>query len=94
MNIAPAQIDEALQSHPGVEEAATIGKPDMMLGESIKSFIVLKKGMVLDTSLLKAYCMEQLGHFKTPSEFEFVNELPKGPSGKLLKRKLREIIET
>ncbi len=94
VNIAPAQIDEALQSHPGVEEAATIGKPDMMLGESIKSFIVLKKGMVLDTSLLKAYCMEQLGHFKTPSEFEFVNELPKGPSGKLLKRKLREIIET
>lgn len=90
VNIAPAQIDEVLQSHPGVEEVATIGKPDIMLGESIKSFIVLKNGANLDSKQLMAYCTEQLGDFKTPSEFEFIAELPKGPSGKILKRELRE----
>jgi len=90
VNIVPSQIDEVLMSHEAVKEAATIGKPDMFLGETIKSYIVIKDGKDPDEGPLRARCREKLGDFKTPSFFEFVAELPKGPSGKVLKRILRE----
>ena len=90
VNILPSQIDEVLQSHPEIEEVATISIPDMILGENIKCYIVLKTKKTLDPKKLKSYCREYLGDLKTPSEFEFVASLPKGPSGKILKRELRE----
>ncbi len=90
VNIVPSQIEEALLSHPGVAEAAVIGKPDMLLGEAIKCYIVLKAGSSTDKETLKAHCKERIGAFKTPSEIEFTDELPKGPSGKVQKRLLRE----
>ena len=90
INIVPSQIDEVLLSHPGVQDAATVGKPDMFLGEVIKSYVVLKDASVVDIKELKAHCKKSLGEFKSPSEIEFVGELPKGPSGKILRRKLRE----
>ncbi len=90
INIAPSQIDEILVAHPAIEEVATIGKPDLLLGETIKSFLIPKQGQTVDLKELQAYCKEKLGDFKTPSEFEIVKELPKGSSGKILKRALRE----
>lgn len=90
VNIVPSQIDEVLLSHKSIKEAATIGKPDMFLGETIKSFIVLKEGYKTETDEIKQYCRDRLGDFKTPTYFEFINDLPKGPSGKILKRKLKE----
>lgn len=90
VNIVPSQIDEILLLHEGVEDAATIGKPDMFLGETIKSFVILKNARSIDVEELKAHCRKLLGDFKIPSEIEFVQELPKGPSGKVLRRKLRE----
>jgi len=90
VNIVPSQIDEVLLSHKSIKEAATIGRPDMFLGETIKSFIVLKEGYKTETEEIKQYCRDRLGDFKTPSYFEFINDLPKGPSGKILKRKLKE----
>ena len=86
----PSQIDEVLLSHEGVNESATIGIPHMLLGETIKSYIVLEDGKIVDGKILQAYCKKCLGDFKTPSEFEFVENLPKGPSGKILKRELRQ----
>lgn len=90
VNIVPSQIDEIILTHESVEEVATVGKPDLFLGETIKSYVVLKQGKNIDTKSLRAYCKERLGDFKTPSEFEFIDEIPKGPSGKILKRELRQ----
>ena len=91
VNIVPSQIEEVLQSHPVVREAAVIGKPDMLLGETIKCYLVSKNGSKPDIKELKLYCKEKLGDFKTPAEFEVVESLPKGPSGKILKRALRSL---
>jgi len=89
VNIVPSQIEELLQSHPIVKEIAVVGIPDMLFGENIKCYVVLKDKNVPDVKELKSFCMKKLGEFKTPSEFEFVENLPKGPSGKILKRELR-----
>ena len=89
INISPSQIDELLQTHPSVKEVATVGKPDPYLGEIIKSFIILKENSSVDKKELLLFCKAELGDFKTPSEIEFVESLPKGPSGKILKRELR-----
>ncbi len=90
VNIVPSQIDEALLTHDCVQDAATIGKPDMFLGEVIKSYVVLKGSKIVDQKELKAHCKNLLGDFKTPAVVEFVDALPKGPSGKVLRRKLRD----
>ena len=90
VNISPSQIDELLQSHPSVKEVATVGKPDPFMGEVIKSFIILMENSTVDKKELLLFCKGELGDFKTPSEIQFVESLPKGPSGKILKRKLRE----
>ena len=92
INIAPSQIDEQLQTHPSVKEVATVGKPDPYLGEIIKSFIILIENSTVDKKELLLFCKAELGDFKTHSEIEFVESLPKGPSGKILKRELREKI--
>ena len=90
INISPSQIDAQLQTHPSVKEAATVGEPDPYLGETIKSFIILKENSSVDKKELLLFCKAELGDFKTPSKIQFVESLPKGPSGKILKRKLRE----
>ena len=82
VNILPSQIDEVLQSHPSVIEAATIGKADIFFGETIKSFVTLKEGDNISKIDLASFCKSTLGDFKTPSEIEFIKEMPKGPSGK------------
>lgn len=91
VNIVPSQIEEVVLSHPAVAEAAVVGKPDMLLGETIKCYIVLKEGHHPNKEDLKAYCKEKLGPYKTPSEIMFIDSLPKGPSGKIQKRELREM---
>lgn len=89
-NIAPNLIDEVLLKHPAVTEVASVGKPDILLGEVIKSYIVLASGQEVTEKELKDYCKEELGEFKSPSEIEFVDSIPKGPSGKILKRELKQ----
>ena len=89
INIVPSQIEDVLQSHVTVKEVAVIGKPDMLLGETIICFLVTKNGSKPDFEELKSFCRNKLGDLKTPSEFKFVMSLPKGPSGKILKRELR-----
>ena len=90
VNIFPGEIDEAIFAHPCVKEVATVGVSDNYLGERIKSFIVLKQGVVLKEEEIRRFCLEKLGDFKCPNEFVFLDEIPKGPSGKLLRRLLKE----
>ena len=83
MNIAPRQIDEVLESHPAVLEAAAVGVPDRHMGEDVIAFAVLRAGMKADEREMLAFCESRLGHFKTPTRIHFVPDLPKGPSGKV-----------
>ena len=90
MNIAPKQIDEVLETHPAVSEAAAVGVPDRYLGEDVVAFAVLRNGMSCDERELRALCEKHLGHFKAPTRIHFVKDLPKGPSGKVQRLKLEE----
>lgn len=87
-NIAPREIDEALLKHPAVLEAAAVGVPDEHYGQEIFAGIVLKPGSHCSEDDLRAFCERELGPFKTPRSFRFLNELPKGPSGKVQRLKL------
>jgi amino acid adenylation domain-containing protein len=88
VNIAPRQIDDVLESHPAVVEAAAVGVPDRYFGEDAVAFVVLRSGVAADEKELLAYCESRLGHFKTPSRIHFLKELPKGPSGKVQRLRL------
>ncbi|MSQ55439.1 MAG: long-chain fatty acid--CoA ligase [Betaproteobacteria bacterium] len=90
-NIAPREIDEALLRHPAVLEAAAVGVPDANYGQDILACVVVKQGERLAEPELRAFCVAELGRYKTPRDFRFVNELPKGPSGKIQRLKLAEL---
>jgi long-chain acyl-CoA synthetase len=90
-NIAPREIDEALLRHPGVFDAAAVGVPDPAYGQEIVAFVVAREAHwtgAPDAEELRAHCLRELGRYKTPKEFYFVSELPRGPSGKVQRLKL------
>jgi len=91
-NIAPREIDEALYRHPAVLEAAAVGIPDKDYGEEILACVALKPGYVIEEQDLRAHCLDHLGKFKTPKIIRFLDELPKGPSGKIQRLKLRDLV--
>jgi amino acid adenylation domain-containing protein len=88
VNIAPRQIDDVLESHPAVLEAAAVGVPDHHLGEDVVAFVVLRAGAAVSERELLAFCESRLGHFKTPTRIHFAGDLPKGPSGKMQRLRL------
>jgi acyl-CoA synthetase (AMP-forming)/AMP-acid ligase II len=90
LNIYPREIEDILFEHPAVLEAAVIGIPDDKWGESVKALVVLKPGAQCDEDELINHCKAQLGSYKKPKSIEFVDSLPRNPSGKVLKRVLRE----
>jgi acyl-CoA synthetase (AMP-forming)/AMP-acid ligase II len=87
-NIAPREIDEALLAHPAVLEAAAVGIPDDNYGQDILVAVVLKPGAQASEATLREHCIRRLGKYKTPKTFRFVDELPKGASGKVQRLKL------
>jgi long-chain acyl-CoA synthetase len=87
-NIYPREIDEVLYQHPHVKDAATVGVPDQLYGEEVKSFIVLREGEHATEQQLLEFCKKRLADFKCPKSIEFIEDIPKGPTGKLLKREL------
>ena len=93
MNIAPKQIDEILEAHPAVLEAAAVGIPDRYVGEDVVAFVVLRDKMTCSERELLAFCEGRLGHFKTPTRIYFAKDLPKGPSGKVQRLRLTEDAE-
>ena len=88
-NVYPREIEEVLFAHPAVAEAAVIGRPDERLGEEVVAVLVLKPGAQADPDDIIAYCRERLAAYKYPREVIIVADLPKGPTGKILKRELR-----
>jgi long-chain acyl-CoA synthetase len=87
-NIYPREIDNVLFEHPKVLEVATVSIPDEFYGEDVKSFVVLKKGEIATAEEILSFCRERLADFKCPKTVEFLLEIPKGPTGKLLRREL------
>jgi long-chain acyl-CoA synthetase len=90
VNIYPREIEETLYRHPAVLDVAVFGVPDEHWGEAIKAVVELKKGARADAGALADYCKQHLAAYKCPRSFEFVEELPRDPNGKVLKRKLRD----
>lgn len=88
VNIAPKQIDEVLEAHPAVLEAAAVGVADRYVGEDVVAFVVLRAAASCDERELLRFCESRLGSFKTPAHIYFVKELPKGPSGKVQRLRL------
>ena len=89
-NVSPREVEEVLYTHPAILEAAVIGIPDEHYGEEVKAFIVLKPHHHLTAAEVIAYCKVHLAAFKYPRIVEFALSLPKGPTGKILKKELRE----
>ena len=89
-NIYPREVEDALYEHPAVAEAAVIGIPDEKFGETVKAVVVLKEGAEATGDELVAFCRERLAGYKQPRSVDFITELPRNPSGKVLKRELRE----
>jgi acyl-CoA synthetase (AMP-forming)/AMP-acid ligase II len=88
-NIAPAEVESILQSHPAVEEAAVIGVPDLEWGQRVAAFVVLRPDTQATAEQLGEFCRERLASFKKPEIVRFLPELPKNPMGKILRRELR-----
>jgi acyl-CoA synthetase (AMP-forming)/AMP-acid ligase II len=88
--VFPAEVEEAIHKHPSVKEAAVIGTPDSLRGESVRAFVVLKEPGSVSEKDLRQFCREHLAHFKLPSDFSFVDNLPKTASGKIDKVVLKQ----
>jgi long-chain acyl-CoA synthetase len=90
-NIYPREIDEVLYQHAAVAAAATIGVPDPLYGEEVAAFVVLKDGLKVSEEELISYCTARLADYKCPKSVRIVKDIPKGPTGKLLKRELAKV---
>ena len=88
-NVYPREVEEVLYAHPAIAECAVIGVPDQALGEEVKAVIVLKQGQSLTEDEIRAYCRERIAANKYPRIYEFMDELPKNATGKILKRVLK-----
>ena len=89
-NVYPTEIENALFEHDAVADAAVIGIPSEQWGESVMAFLVLKDGHEVDADELIEFCRPRLAGFKIPRRIEFLDEVPRNASGKVLKKDLRE----
>ena len=88
--VSPEEVEQVLHSHPDIDEAAIIGVPDLDWGERVRAIVVEKPGCTVDESEVIEFCRAKLSSFKKPESVVVVDELPRNPLGKVLKRVLRE----
>jgi len=89
-NIYPAEVENAIMAHPAVADCAVIGVPDEKWGEAVKGIVVLKQGMTATAEDIIAFCRSRIAGYKVPKSIDFVDSIPRNPSGKVLRRELRE----
>ena len=87
-NVFPSEVEELLSAHEAISEAAAIGVDDQEFGQRLKVFVVLRSGFTLDEQAVKEHVRSNLARYKVPRDVVFVDELPRNPSGKVLKREL------
>lgn len=90
VNVYPAEVEGVLEHHPDVAEVAVVGVPDREWGERVRAFVVLKAGSTVDEGDLKTFARERLAGPKVPRDYVFLDSLPRNPTGKVLKRELRD----
>ncbi|MEY2437810.1 MAG: long-chain acyl-CoA synthetase [Acidimicrobiaceae bacterium] len=88
-NVFPAEVEEVLLEHPGIESVAVVGVPHPYSGEAVKAYVVVKPGRSLEEDDVIAFAADRLARYKCPDKVMFVDELPQGASGKILRRALR-----
>jgi len=91
VNIYPREIEDHLHTHPSILDVAVIGVPDPEWGETLKAFIVLRDGKRITEAEIAEYCKAALADYKRPRKVVFLDELPRNPTGKVLKRELRDL---
>jgi long-chain acyl-CoA synthetase len=89
-NVYPREVEDALAQHPAVQECSVIGVPDVLRGERIKSFVILKPGAAATPAQLISFCRDRLAPYKVPRAVEFRVTLPRTATGKVSRRLLRE----
>jgi long-chain acyl-CoA synthetase len=92
-NVFPREIEEALNLHPAVGASGVIGRMDPMRGELPVAFVELKEGQKADEKALLIWCRERLAGYKVPSEIHIVPALPRNPTGKIMRRELKHLLE-
>jgi O-succinylbenzoic acid--CoA ligase len=88
-NVYPAEVEAVLAGHPAVADAGVIGLPDRVWGQAVAALVKLRAGAAAPAEDLRAYCAERLARYKVPTRIWVVDDLPRAPSGKLIRRDLR-----
>lgn len=89
-NIYPAEVENVLMQHPALADGAVVGVPDEQWGEAVKACVVLKPGMKASGAEIIEFMRGRIAHFKCPKSIDFLEQIPRNPTGKILKRVLRE----
>ena len=94
VNIYPAEVEAVLSEMPGIVDVAVVGRPDPHWGETVTAFVVLEPGAALDEAAVQSYCADKMANYKIPERILFREEIPRTPTGKVLKRDLRAGLRT